>query len=239
MSHQTEANPTSSTLIRAYHEATHQQRVASRIMTIALALTVILFVSLIWSQFTRFLNDDLTEFSANLGVEAAEFMPTVMESVDEMTTRLIPVYIDNFSDVLQRDQPKYLEMLNAEFTALDNYAVNEAWPQIETAIAQLVMDQETALAKNLDGVLADNEIAELSFAYRGALEKHMESVFVNEFAEQTVTGEAIIAKLQQLAESSEAATQTDSHYILGMLFELLGIQLQDAAAIQAQSLNLD
>lgn len=237
MNHSPEANSSASTLIKAYHEAIHKQRVAGRAATIALVLTVLLFVFLIWAQFSRFLNHDLTEFSANLGVEAAEFMPTVMQSVDEMTSRLVPVYIDNFTSVLQRDQPKYLEMLHAEFETLNTYATSEAWPQIEESIAQLVVDQELALGKALDGLLTIEQIADLSFAYREALENHLQRVFRDEFVDQTVTGEAIIAKLQQLALSEDQASPADSHYILGMLFELLGIRLQETNLFENPALN--
>ncbi len=237
MSHSPEAKSSASNLIQAYEEAIHKQRVAGRAMMIVLILTVLLFVFLIWAQFNRFIKHDLTEFSANLGVEATAFMPTVMRSLDEMTSRLVPVYIDNFTTVLQRDQPKYLELLHAEFEILNTYSTSEAWPQIEESIAQLVVDQELAFGNALEGLLTMEQIADLSFAYREALENHLQSFFQDQFVEQTVTGEAIIAKLQQLALSEDEASPTDSHYILGMLFELLGIRLQETTLFENSVLN--
>ena len=227
-----------SNLIRAYQDAANQQRLANRIATIAIIATVLLFIYLIWSQFSRFVNEDLTEFSASLGVEATEFMPTVVKGLDEMTGRLVPVYIDSFTTVLERDESKYLEVVQREFQALDAYAVNEAWPKMQEALAQLVVDQETAFKESMQGLMTREQIADLSFAYRDAMEAYLGNTFEAGFTEQTATGEMIITKLEKLATTADEDMPTNSHYIIGMLLELLGLEIQEAAAIEPLPFNI-
>ena len=215
--------------IADYNTARSQQQVAGRIVTVAIILTVAIFIWMIWSQFTDFRDNGIEEFSANLGAEATEFMPTVLDNVSSMTDRLIPVYIDSFSNVMIRDEEKYHNVLFEEFTKLDVYAQETAWPKIEEALAQLVVDQELAMSDALSDVIKREQVAELSEAYRVAMETYMVNFFETTFAEQTETGEAIIAKLEKLAMEDLSDTPTDTPYLLGMFVELLGLQMQEAA----------
>jgi len=224
-------------LIEAYQAAAKRQRLASRSITIAIILTVLVFVFLIWSEFTDFRDNRVEEFGAHLGAEASEFLPSALDSMNGMVNRLVPIYIDSFSNVFIRDEAAYHEIVHTEFSKLDDYAQKEAWPKLENALAQLVIDQEMAMRDTLEEFIEREQVIELSQAYRVALDNYLVNFFEKEFSEQTITGETIIQKLQQLANDHAADAPTDSDYILGMLMELLGLQMQEAAIAEATPIS--
>lgn len=217
------------TAIADYNTARSQQQTAGRVITLAIILTVAFFIWMIWSQFTNFRDNGLEDFSAHLGAEATEYMPTVVDSLGQMTDRLIPVYVDSFSTVFSRDEEKYNEVLSEEFTKLESHAQNSVWPELELALAQLVVDQELAMSESLNGVITRQQVENLSQAYRVALDNYFANLFETQFAEQSKVGEEIVTKLEALASEDTSHRPTDTPYLIGMFVELLGLQMQEAA----------
>lgn len=222
-------NPTASEkLIEAYREASQRRSTARRTVTLALICIVVLFGVMIWNEINTFRYHGIPVFSATLSAEATEYMPVVSERVAAMTDKVVNEYINAFSKVYTRDQDKYVQVLSDEFTALDTYSRN-AWPAIEEQIAQLVIGQENATREALRGVLTEDDIGEVSMAYRLSMENYLTVMFETEFADQIQVGDQILNNLTDIAMTEPNAEVSDSQYILGMLMELLGLEMQDAS----------
>ena len=152
-----------------------------------------------------------------------------------MVDRLAPVYVESFTTVLERDEEAYEKALTHELAMLEAYAQQEAWPEIEKALAKLVAEQEMALSTALDGMLDREQLEELSIAYRFALQDYLKEFYAEEFAEQDALAEEIISKLQVIAETDTSNVPTDTRYLLGMLVELLGLEIQESALTHTSS----
>ena len=162
-------------------------------------------------------------------------MPVVSERVAEMTDMVVHKYIEAFSNVYAKDQDRYVQTLSDEFVALDQYSKN-AWPLIEEQIAELVVAQENATREALRGVLTEEDIGEVSMAYRVSMESYLTVLFETEFSDQIKVGDQILANLTEIAQTEQDAEITDSQYILGMLMELLGLEMQDNSLYETDAL---
>lgn len=220
-------------LIDNYKKAASQQRIASLTLTLFAILTVLGFVFLIWSEVTAFREEGIEVFTATLEQEATEFLPEVSEEFNDMLARLAPVYVDSFTSVLERDETLYRDTLIQEYAAMEAHAQQEAWPKIEKALAQLVADQESALHAALHNDLNREQLHELSDAYRIALQDYINTMYAEEFAQQDALGEEIISKLRMIADSETVDLSDDTRYLLGVLVELLGLEIQKAQLAKA------
>ena len=97
---------------------------------------------------------------------------------------------------------------------------------MEIAIAQMVLDQGQAIKGALGDILSDEELAHASNAYRQALENNIETMFTEHFREQITAGEEVLRNLQKIAFSEPNLPPDDVQYLIGMLLELLGMQMQ-------------
>lgn len=227
MTEATESEPQELALIAQYKRAAAKQRIANRAVTLICILIVLGSVYAIWTQITNFRDHGIERFNARLEQEAAKFMPTVSADASEMMNRLVPVYINSFETVVERDEGAYRQLLSDEFSTLNLYAQEEAWPMIEQALAQLVADQETVLSTELADLLEREQVLEISVAYRFALQSYLKDFYATQFAEHDAIGNEIVSKIRRIAESNEAPSATNSSYVVGLLVELLGLEIQD------------
>lgn len=235
MPEETSSASSSEKLIEAYNEATNRRKTARRTVTLALICIVFMFGMMIWNEINFFREHGIPRFSATLSAEATEYMPVVSERVAEMTDIVVNKYIEAFSNVYANEQDRYIQTLSDEFVALDQYAKN-SWPLIEEQIAELVIAQENATREALRGVLTEEDIGDVSMAYRLSMENYLTVLFETEFADQIKVGDQILANLTAIAETEPDAEITDSQYILGMLMELLGLEMQDNSLYLPESL---
>ena len=142
-----------------------------------------------------------------------------------MTERVVPVYLNSFGEALNENEELYVTVLIEEFDKLESYS-RESWGKMEIAIAQMVLDQEQAIKGALGDILSDEELAHASNAYRQALENNIETMFTEHFREQITAGEEVLRNLQKIALSEPNLPPDDVQYLIGMLLELLGMQMQ-------------
>ena len=225
-----ESEPQDTSLIEQYKAAAAKQRLANRGVTLICILIVLGSVYAIWTQITNFRDHGIEPFNARLEQEAAAFMPTVSADASEMINRLVPVYIQSFETVVTRDEKEYRNLVSDEFSKLNQFAQMNAWPNIEAALGQLVADQEQTLTEELGDLLDREQVMEISVAYRFALQSYLKEFYANEFAKHDAIGTEIVNKVVKVADTREAPPTTSSSYIVGLLIELLGLEIQDLAA---------
>lgn len=221
-------------LIEELQSAQRDRRNARNIMTVVVAVVVLVFIFLGIQEVKNFQKEELDEFAAALGVEAAELAPVIAEDLGEAFNRLGPVYETAFVEVFQRDEETYYEVLSNEYIGLQQHA-QTAWPQIEEALAELVVEQEQAASEELDKVIPREKLADLSFVYNKALEDYLAGFMEGQFKVNLDVSEDIIAKLNRIAEEETDLTPADTRYTMGMLLELLGLEMQAASEIEAES----
>lgn len=216
--------------VTRYREAVRAKNTAGQAIGLVVILIVLTYVFLIIHTVNSFFDDQFPEFTAAFGAEATTLMPEVADQAAAMTERLLPIYIESFAKEYANNEERFMVLLVEEFDQLDRHAV-ESWPQIEEAIARLVIDQEETAKQELSTILAPDDLVRVAHAYRNALEGQLEQIFTNHFEQQIRVGEDIIRKLQAIAETEPDVPADDSTYIIGMLMELLGLQMQQEPAI--------
>ena len=216
-------------LMRQFRSAGGRRNVAKRTITLTILFVVVAFLFAIWQAATGFRDEGLPQFSATLSAEAAEFTPVLAERVKAMADRLVPVYTDAFAAAYAAAyadrEEAFAEILVDEFAQLERYA-HASWPSIEEALAQLVVDQEVTARNAIKDVISSEQIAQISMAYRHALESYMASTFEHHFLEQIAVGEDIVANLKKVARTETDVPAEDTQFLMGMMLELLGIMLQ-------------
>ena len=212
-------------LMRQFRAAGGRRNVAKQTITLTILFVVVAFLFAIWQAATGFRDEGLPQFSATLSAEAAEFTPVLAERVKAMADRLVPVYTDAFAAAYADREEAFSEILVDEFAQLERYA-HTSWPSIEEALAQLVVDQEVTARNAIKDVISPEQIAQVSMAYRHALESYLASTFEHHFLEHIAVGEDIVANLKKVARTETDVPAEDTQFLMGMMLELLGIMLQ-------------
>ena len=216
-------------LIEKFKKAEKGRTVARRTITLTLILIVLSFVYMIWTAVGDFRDEGIPKFGAALSAEATDYMPEVSKRVQQMTDHLIPIYLDEFAKVYSRDEEKFAEIVADEFGKLEQSA-NANWPKMESAIAELVVAQEETARKSLEEIISEEEMIEVSMAYQKALVNYLQDFFETHFTEHIATGDEILVKLEQVAQTEPNMPPDNSQYILGMFLELLGMEMQSDVA---------
>ena len=196
-----------SDLMQQFRAAGGRRNVAKQTITLTILFVVVAFLFAIWQAATGFRDEGLPRFTATLSAEAAEFTPVLAERVKAMADRLVPVYTDAFADAYADREEAFAETLVDEF-------------------AQLVVDQEVTARNAIKDVISPEQIAQVSMAYRHALESYLASTFEHHFLEQIAVGEDIVANLKKVARTETEVPAEDTQFLMGMMLELLGIMLQ-------------
>jgi len=219
-------------LIDELQAAQRDRRNARNVMTAVIAAVVVVYVFLGIKEVNDFQDEELDEFGSALAIEITDLAPQIGEDLGEAFNRLGPVYQEAFVKVFQRDEERYYEVLSDEYIDLQRHA-HGAWPKIEEALATLVIEQEDNAREELSRVLDEDMLTEMSIHYNRALEEYLTQYFEGKFAINLDVSEAIIDKLTKIAESENELNPTDSQYTLGLMLELLGLEMQNAAVHEA------
>ncbi len=225
MSEETPQDSPPESLISRYRTAQGKRRTVRRTISLSILLIVALYIVLIYRSFSDFRNH-LPEFGSELSAEAALLMPQLIDDVQRMIDRLVPFYMDTFARTLSANEEQFRESLTLEFEALDRSA-QRSWIKIEEAIAQLVIDQEYAARHALTGLMTEEDISRISNAYRMALERRLERFFAEHLGDHIAVGEGILANLEEISRTETDLPEDDTQFILGMMLELLGLQMQE------------
>lgn len=220
-------------LINELRLAQRDRRNARNWMSLLLAIVVIASILFGYVAFVDIKDKQVPRLMDNLNASAAEITPMVESEIMGAIERLVPTYQEAFVGVLERDQDRYYEVLAEEYLALKIYA-ESSWPEIEEAIAELVIAQEETARAKLGEYIDESQLDRINQAYRDELTLRLEHYFQTGFGDQLIMAEGMMDKLQQIAESEEELPPNDSQYILGMFIELLGMEMQLNA--QAQQL---
>ena len=196
-----------SDLMQQFRAAGGRRNVAKQTITLTILFVVVAFLFAIWQAATGFRDEGLPRFTATLSAEAAEITPALAKRVKAMADRLVPVYTNAFVAAYTDREEAFAETLVDEF-------------------AQLVVDQEATARNAIKDVISPEQIAQVSMAYRNALESYLASTFEHHFMEQIAVGEDIVANLKKVARTETDVPAEDTQFLVGMMLELLGIMLQ-------------
>ncbi len=226
----------SDSLINRYRAAQKRRNRARGTVGLISLLIIAVYISLMWLTFSDFRYNRLPEFGAELSAEAAEFMPGLAEEASQMTERLVPFYINTFAASFSGKEAEFREVISLEFKELETNA-QRSWGKIEEANAQLAIDQEEAMFQALSEFITDEDIAKISEAYRKALDENLESIFSQYLSEHILVGERILTNLEEISTIETGVPSDNTQYILGMLMELLGLQMQEGSGDSYYSSN--
>lgn len=221
-------------LIEELQAAQRDRRNARNIMTALIAIVVVVFVFLGYQEVSRFQEEELEVFAQALSDEAVDLAPDIADDLGAAFDRLAPVYEEAFVEVFNENEEEYYALLSDEYIGLQQHA-QAAWPKIEEALAQLVVDQEETASKELQKFIPRDKLANLSVYYNQALEKYLSEYMEGKFAVNLEVSQDIINKLNQIAEEEQDLKPDDVKYTLGLMLELLGLEIQTAAEIEAES----
>jgi len=220
-------------LIDELQAAQRDRRNARNVMTALIAVVVVVFVFLGFQEVSEFQDEELEVFGEALSYEIAELAPEIGEDLREAFNRLGPVYEDAFVKVFNRDEEEYYEVLSDEYIGLQQHA-QQAWPRFEEALAELVIEQEETARTELNRIVDREKLADISFYYNEALEEYLTEYFEGKFAVNLDVSESIINKLTRIAEEEREMNPSDSKYTLGLMLELLGLEMQTAAELESE-----
>lgn len=195
-------------------------------MTLLIACIVFIFILLGVSAVQHFHENEMDDFGIALTVEAATITPMVMEEVGEAANRAAPQIQTIVAQTFSENEERYVEVLSDNYIALQSYA-QARWPNIEEAIAVLVVEQEDTARTTLTKYVPEDKLSELSMAYDQALRAYIEGFFSEHFAGDMVNAQDMVDKLHKLSETETDMPPADSHYIIGMFLELLGLEMQN------------
>lgn len=212
-------------LLASYFEAQKKRRTARYLMTLFLAIIVVFFILLGIQAVQNFQENEVDDFTVALLAEASDISPMVADELGKAADRAIPKIQDAFVQTFSENEERYVEVLSDNYIALHAYA-QAKWPMIEEAIAALVIQQEDTARAALGRYVSPEKLTDLSQAYESALNKYIEGFFSEHFAADMVSAQDIVEKLHQLAETEPDMPPADSQYIMGMFFELLGLEMQ-------------
>jgi len=220
-------------LIDELQAAQRDRRNARNVMTALIAVVVVVFVFLGFQEVSEFQDEELEVFGEALSYEIAELAPEIGDDLREAFDRLGPVYEDAFVKVFNRDEEEYYEVLSDEYIGLQQHA-QQAWPRFEEALAELVIEQEETARTELNRIVDREKLADISFYYNEALEEYLTEYFEGKFAVNLDVSESIINKLTRIAEEEREMNPSDSKYTLGLMLELLGLEMQTAAELESE-----
>ncbi|WOO43063.1 hypothetical protein [Rubellicoccus peritrichatus] len=212
-------------LIESYAKAQKDRRTARYLMTALIAIIVLVFIFLGVATVKSFHEEQVDEFAEALAEEAADISPMVWEHLNDATNRALPKIEDAFVSTFVNNSETYVEVLSDNYLDLQSYAQLQ-WPQIEEALAGMVMAQEDTAKASLAKYVPEDKLVNLSESYRAAMENYLERFFEDNFAGDMATAQDVVDKLHQIAETESDMPPADSQYIIGMFLELLGMEMQ-------------
>ncbi|MDX2111511.1 MAG: hypothetical protein SFY80_14870 [Verrucomicrobiota bacterium] len=212
-------------LVSAYRSAVRQRKLVRVTLACIILVIVVVYISLMWITVVDFGKNGLPLVEHQLNEEIRNYLPIASQQLSEAANRVVPVYTKALTDTFQRDQELYAKTLLDEFDKLGEFAVSRT-PMVEDAIAQLVLDQEKSASAAMQEILTEDQFAEISLAYDDALRQQLEVVMDKHFREHIQVGEEILLKLQTIADAEQGKTPMDNQVILGMMVELLGLDMQ-------------
>ncbi|WP_309399013.1 hypothetical protein [Cerasicoccus maritimus] len=221
-------------LIEELQSAQRDKRNARNIMTVLVLIIVVFFIFLGIQEVKKFQEEELDDFATALSDEAAELVPVLGEDLSNSFNRLVPAYETAFVDVFQENEELYYEVLSDEYIGLQVHA-QDAWPQIEEALAELVVQQEETASAELSKFIPRDKLANLSVYYNEALDNYLTEYMEGKFAVNLEVSQDIINKLTQIAEEDQTMQPTDVRFTLGLMLELLGLEIQQASEIESES----
>lgn len=216
------------TVIDRFREAQVAYANARRTIVLTAILVVVVYIAVIITTINNFRTNQIDQFAGVLSEEMSAYLPEAGERVKLLVDRVVPVYSEVLARTFERDQEKYLTVLSDEFQALELY-VQESTPRMQEAIAQLVVDQEMAAGEALEKLVPRSELTAASNHYHEALQAKMQEVLTTYFAEHISTSERILRKLNQMASLETEEIPEGGRYTIGMILELLGLEMQENA----------
>lgn len=212
-------------LIGQLRQAQKARRAARNWMTALVAVIVLVFILLGVNAVKSFQKDEIDDFGIALGEEAADLTPLLLEEVNAAANRLLPAYEKAFIDEFTESQMAYVGVLQDEYVLLDQYA-QQQWPKIEEGIAKFVVAQEDTAREALSQYVPEDKLVDLSEEYATAMQTYMEHFFEEHYTDKVIVAENIMEKLHQIAENEPDLPPENSQYVIGMLLELLGLEMQ-------------
>lgn len=212
-------------LIAKYERSRDDRNRIRFVITATITAIVLLFIFYGYLEVDNFASNQIPEFGAALANEASAIAPTIAEDLNSSVTALLPVFNQAFYQTIDENQGKMVDILLNEYQSLHHYA-QEKWPAMEKAIAEMVLAQEENARQCLSQHVAAEKLAGIGAAYNQAISEYMSDFFQKRFGEDIVVAEEIVAKLQLLSDSEPNMAPADAQFILGMLIELLGMQMQ-------------
>ncbi len=219
-------------LIEEFKQAQRDRRTARNWMTFLLSCVVIIFVVLVYFALQHFQEKDLAIFQEELGDGATELLPVIREQVNLSANRVYPVYQQALVDVYERDEEKYIEVLVEEYPKLKETA-EQQWPKIREAVAEAAVELEISTRKELARVIEEERLELVMASYDREFSRYLEFYFEKFYGANMIIAEDMFAKIETIAEQEkDSLPEVDINnplqrqYIIGMLVELLGMEMQ-------------
>lgn len=229
------ATPIADGLINEYNVALRARKFSRIAFALLVIATVGVYLLLFWQVIVSFRDQGITQVQEELGKELSSYVPTLQRQLQNSSKRIVPAYLEAFSSTWEKDQERYLEVLVDEFAVLERFTQDQT-PLVQEAIAQLVLDQEAVAREELAKLFGDEEaFAELSLAYQAAMEDQLAVFFDKHLEEHVAVADSIVRRLETIA-ASEPDKVEDTQVLIGMMVELLGLEMQSAGQELAHEL---
>lgn len=219
-------------LMFALSQAQRDRRAARNWMSILLLVVLAVFLYLGYVTVQTFSTDDvrMEAFYQALEAELSDDLGPLLESeLREAAETVLPAYQDALTRVVERDADKYSEMLGEEFVELEAHLYT-VWPKIQEGIAEMAIQQEEVTRNALMEYISPDQLYLINEAYSRELNLQMEQMIEQNFGQEIIIGQNLFDKLALLAAEVEDPGLDDTQFILGMMIELLGYEMQANAA---------
>lgn len=227
--------PVADSLINEYSGALRSRKLSRLFFILIIVAVVGLYLLQFWRVIEDFRDHGIAQVQTELAEELTSYAPIFQRQLQRSSDKVVPAYMDAFASTWERDQERYLEVLVDEFAVLEQYAQAQT-PLIQEALAQLIIDQETVASEELARIFGDQEtFAEIGLSYQVAMEEQLAVFFEKHLEDHVAVADSIVSKLETIG-ASEPEVIADTQVLLGMMVELLGLEMQLAGSDLAEHL---
>lgn len=156
--------------------------------------------------------------------------PGLREDAVAMVERVAPVYQAALASELERRAPEMEAAVHREMAGLDAYA-SLRWEDMRASIGTLAEEQAEILYAGFGDVVTPAQAAQMRDLYGEALYGQLQRLLNNELHAHSAAATSIGEQLSHMLDGAPPAQGPVNHReMLGVMLELGGIQLQQAAA---------
>lgn len=224
--------PAQEAQIDAFQAAKAAYRKARLIGLLLILAPIVVFTFLGWRMVTHFIDHDVDVLLGHLQEEVVhgELTENVKKRLQRSFDRLLPLYRETLLTSLEENQDAWLMAMDQEVEATRRHG-EEAMPLIEDSIAMALAGIEEMVREELGKFIEPDALADIATRILTALDDQLTEFYSAHFLfEREPIAEGIVDKLVALAESEPRLEDDDTVSLIGMILELIGLEIQAYAA---------